>query len=922
MKRLIVFVIMLLGSSVGFSQVARELESKEVTEQSIENKDELLADYYKLSNEPGLLSRGQNTVYKGDHLGAIQFPVGGIGTGCIQYDGNAVPRYWQIFNNMGHGFIPNSFFAIRVKNQNDIKVRALQTEDVGPFKGMDALEATSEFPFLKYNFQDDIAVKVSMEVYNPFIPTNLKDSGIPAVFYQFTIKNPTDSELEISLLSSQQNAIGYSKIPIKHTENGFAYNFKASKDQKNVVGNTSRFYEGNRNSVATENGTKILYMEGNEDTNDEHFGQMALMLFEDKNAEGIASWTNEKSLYDSFSKKGSINGKDQTNISKDGNTWTGALNTSFVMQAGEKKVVNMALLWYFPNGKNGGFMDKWDGWGKGNWEGDGNQYASHWKHIKELTAYVRSNYKNLTQNSRSFSNTFYSTNLPHWLTERIGNQLGILKSRTFFHDKNGFVGMWEGTGGVDGSCAGNCNHVWHYAQSHARLFPELGRTIRNQTFNAIKENGQIPYRLPAGTPAFDGQCGDILGAYREYLLSPNSIWLKSQYPAIKKAMNYTINTHDTDKDGWLSDKPKHTTYDASMTGNPSFLSSLYLAALKASEKMAIAMNDIEQAKEWGSIAEKSAKRQDEKLWNGEYFIQVKGEKHATDYNDGCHSDQLLGQWWADQLGLGSLYPNYKIKSATEAVLKYNFKSNLKKHNQGHRTFALPEEAGMIATTWPNNDRPKYASGYSSEVWTTFEYTIGASLLKYNKIQDALTILRSGYNRYDGKLRTGYIGVWGNFGFSGNPFGDDECGQFYGRALSIWSVLLAAQGFEYNGPEQSIEFNPKWKPENHKSFFSTAEGWGRFSQKRKDNNEQVNILDIKYGALNLSKITLHSDSDKKGEVKLKLNGQNILTSVDKKKNRYELAFNETTLKIGDILEVIISIEKKNNVNPSSNSNKKR
>jgi len=897
---LFVFPIML------HAQVEKELELKGNVEQTIEDQDEQLKKYFELTNEPGLLSRGENTVYKDENLGAIQFPVGGIGTGCIQFDGNAVPRYWQIFNNMGHDFIPNSFFAIRVKSDKSTHVRALQTKDVGSFKGMKALEAEANFPSLKYTFKDDISARVSMEVSNPFIPTNLKDSGIPAVFYQFTIENPTDSELEISLLASQQNAVGYTNVPVVHDEQGFWFNYKTSINQKYVVDNTSEFYNGNINYVKDEYQTKVLYMSSTIPKENEHFGQMALLLFDKDNAtnsEGIASWINEKTLYHKFIKTGNIKGKTTTNESKKGATYTGALTTTFKLNPGEKRVINMALAWYFPNGKNGGFMDKWDAWGKGDWEGDGNKYAIHWKDMNALTEYLENNHKRLTQDSKAFSETFYETNLPHWLLERLGNQLSILKSRTIFHDKKNYVGLWEGAGGIDGSCAGNCNHVWHYAQSHARLFPEMGKLIRDQTFNAIKDNGQIPYRQPAGTPAFDGQCGDILGAYREHLLSLDNIWLKSQYQAIKKAMNYLVNTHDENKDGWLSDKAKHTTYDASMTGNPSFLSSLYLAALKASEKMAIVMNDLEQAKEWKTIAEKSAKLQSQRLWNGEYFYQIPGEKRATDYENACHSDQLLGQWWADQLGLGSLYPDYKIKKATESILKYNFKSTLSKHPQGHRTFALPEEAGMVVSTWPNNDRTKYASGYSSEVWTTFEYTIGASLFKYNRIQDALTILRSGYNRYDGKLRTGYKGNWGNFGFSGNPFGDDECGQFYGRALSIWSVLLAAQGFDYNGPEKSIGYNPKWKPENHNSFFSTAEGWGSFTQTR-TGSTQENTIALKYGTLSLSTISLVIENKSEQNVSLMLNGKAIPVFSKNNEGKLSINFEMIKLKEGDILEINI------------------
>lgn len=902
MKAHFLWLILLIFHVIGFSQVARELHKQEVSEQLKINKEELLADYYKLYNEPSLISRGKNTVYKGEYLQAIQFPVGGIGTGSIQYDGQAVPRYWQIFNNMGHDFIPNSFFAIRTEQKGKIKVRALQTKEVGSFKPMKSLEAIGRFPFLEYIFDDDLPIKVTMEIFNPFIPTNIKESGIPAVFYEFTISNTSSEKVSVNLLTSQQNAVGFSKLPLINHEKSFADNFNFSINRRPVNGNNFEYYKGNTNSLVSEKGAEIFLMEGNEPRDSEHFGEMAMVVFgNEERTKGVASWNDEMELYSTFEKFGELKGNLIAENSDEGSTFTGALNTSLTLKPGEIRKVKMALVWFFPNGRNGGKVDKWDTWGNGDWEGDGNFYANHWKNIKELTDYLKENHEILTRRTRSFTNSFFETNLPYWLVERVSNQLAILNSRTIFHDKNGYVGLWEGTGGVDGSCAGNCNHVWHYAQSHARLFPELGRSIRNQTFNGIKENGQIPYRQPAGSVAFDGQCGDILGAYREHLLSPDNTWLKSQYPAIKKAMNYLVNGYDEDKDGWLSDTAKHTTYDASMSGNPSFLSSLYLAALRASEKMAIIMGENKQAEEWKNIADASAKLQSEKLWNGEYFYQIPGAIRATDYENACHSDQLLGQWWADQLGLGSMYPDYKIMSANEAILKYNFKSNLTNHDQGHRTFALHNEAGMVVSTWPNNDRTEYASGYSSEVWSTFEYTIGASLIKYNKIRDALTILRSGYNRYDGKLRTGYKGDWGNFGFSGNPFGDDECGQFYGRSLSIWSVLLSAQGFEYNGPEQVIGFDPKWKPDNHISFFSTAEGWGNFSQKRIDGT-QINTITLKYGKLNLSQIILTVEKEIQDEVSVAINGKDINFSSENGLGKLSIEFESLMVVAGDIITI--------------------
>ncbi|MCT4643761.1 MAG: non-lysosomal glucosylceramidase [Carboxylicivirga sp.] len=904
MKKTFMVLLLVAIAIPGWTQIARELKSKASVQNKTENKDDLLKDYYELSRKSYLLERGQPTVYAGKSLEAIQFPVGGIGTGCIQYDGNAVPRFWQIFNNMTHDFVPNSFFAVRVKSKNGVQVRALQTKDVVGFKGMKALEASSQFPFITYDFKDELPANISMDVFNPFIPTDLKNSEIPAVFYRFSISNTGDEAIEVSLLASQQNAVGFTQVEKINRNISFADNYQASINRTLVSGNSSSFYGGNTNTVKAEENAKVLLMEGGYDKADEHYGQMALVaLNNEAEIQGAAAWTSSKRLASYFKKTGNIKEKTEIAASKKGMTWSGALNLKLTVLPGETKHLNMILTWYFPNGLNGGHMDKWDAWGKGDWEGQGNNYANYWSNINEVNDYIIKNHKWLMQTSEKFADAYYQTNFPWWLTERLGNQLAILKSRTIFHDKRGYVGLWEGCGSGDGSCSGNCNHVWHYAQSHARLFPEMGRRIKEQSFEAIKENGQIPYRQPAGSPAFDGQCGDIIGAYREYLLSADKAWLKGQYPAIKKAMNYLVNKHDTDKDGWLSDAPKHTTYDASMTGNPSILTSLYAVALKASAEMAKVAGDNEQAASWEKMSVNSIKLQDDHLWNGEYYYQIPGEKRATDYENGCMTDQLLGQWWADQLNMGSLYPDYRIHEATKAVLKYNFKSNLKNHIQVSRKFAKDEEAGMVGTTWPGNDRTPYASGYSDEVWTSYEYTIGAALMKYGESRGAATLLRSGYDRYNGVLREGYKtdNGWGNFGYSGNPFGDDECGQFYSRALASWSVLLAAQGFEYNGPEGSIAFNPVWKPEAHTSFFSTAKGWGTFKQTNKGGSLN-NKLELAHGTLVLKEIAVPALEAEAAKVSVMLNGQKIACKHLVKDHQLLVQMDEKQLKAGDVLKI--------------------
>jgi len=399
----------------------------------------------------------------------------------------------------------------------------------------------------------------------------------------------------------------------------------------------------------------------------------------------------------------------------------------------------------------------------------------------------------------------------------------------------------------------------------------------------------------------------VLATYREHLMTDDAMWLKSQYPNVKLAIQYLINTWDSDHDGWLKGN-MHTTYDCGMSGNASFLTSLYLATLKAGVEMATVCGDTEQSELWKTLSQKSAKVQNERLWNGEYYIQIPDTlNRASDYMNGCHSDQLLGQWWADQLGLGELYPTYRMESAFNAILKHNFKSTLKFHKQAPREFAKKDEPGMIVTTWPSGDRPEGAPGYSDEIWSAYEYTLAASLFKQGQPKDALAVMSAGVKRYDGKLRRGYVGDWGNFGFSGNPFGDDECGQFYSRSLCQWSVLLAVQGFDYNGPKAQLSFSPKWKPENHNSFFTTTQGWGNFTQLQ-NGKTQINTIETKYGVVTLKMLTLDNLLGREpNSVEIQLNDK-LLTSAQvaysDDLNKVIITFKEITINKNNTLTITI------------------
>jgi len=140
--------------------------------------------------------------------------------------------------------------------------------------------------------------------------------------------------------------------------------------------------------------------------------------------------------------------------------------------------------------------------------------------------------------------------------------------------------------------------------------------MREQSLFYQNESGGI---LRSGTPygamrhttqrvAFDGQCGEILAAYREHLCSADRSWLEKVWPRIREAMEYVIVTWDKDEAPWAPRSvPGGTCGDGVLAGLRKFSicdcrlpienrkseignaarGTLYLAALGASEKMAL-----------------------------------------------------------------------------------------------------------------------------------------------------------------------------------------------------------------------------------------------------------------------------------------------------------------------------------------------
>jgi hypothetical protein len=385
--------------------------------------------------------------------------------------------------------------------------------------------------------------------------------------------------------------------------------------------------------------------------------------------------------------------------------------------------------------------------------------------------------------------------------------------------------------------------VWNYAHAPARLFPELERSAREmQDFGEGFESGTGLVGFGSNRAyAADGQCGTVLKAYREHLCSPDDGFLKRNWPRIKMTLEYSIG-QDGNDDG-LIEASQHNTYDINFEGPNTFVGSLYLAALRAGQEMAERMGDEQFAQRCRKIFESGSKLTVERLWDGEYFIQLVDLKKYPkfQYAMGCLSDQLFGQGWANQLGLGYIYPPENVRKALQAVWKYNWAPDVGPYNAAHkpeRWFARPGEPGLFTCTWPKSEFLAEGVRYRSEVWTGIEYQVAGHMVWEGMVEQALAICYGVHQRYDPAKH--------------NPFNEIECGDHYARAMASWGVYTALAGYEYDGPKGHIGFAPKITPEDFRAAFTAAEGWGTFSQTR-DEKTQREQIHVRWGRLSVKSL---------------------------------------------------------------------
>jgi uncharacterized protein (DUF608 family) len=568
---------------------------------------------------------------------------------------------------------------------------------------------------------------------------------------------------------------------------------------------------------------------------------------------------------------------DAAPVQKDG---MNGLRVSVQLAPGESKTIPFLISWHFGH----------------------DAYAKKFSHAAAVADYVARHFDRLASQTRLWADTWNDTSLPQWFMDRAMASASTMQTANLQFAGDRFW-AWEGIGAGKGTCT----HVWAYAQTMARLFPSLERNLREITDFGLyqMEDGGVPFRPSRDKTkvAIDGQCGIVLRSYREHLISADAQFLKRNWPAIKKAVNYLIefDKNDDAYDGLL-DGEQHNTLDAEWYGKVHVLCSLYLAALRAGEEMAIEMDDAAFQKRCRHTYDMGRKNI-EKLYNGEYYVQLEDPDHADaiGVGPGVYIDQVYGQFWANQVGLGALMNQEHVRSALNAIWKYNFLTDVGPFREvfkAGRFYAWKGDGGVLMCTWPNgglrDDFMKHWQyGYFNEVMSGFEHQLAAHMMAERDpglLKKGLVIMRTIHDRYAPAKR--------------NPYNEVEFSDFYARAMASYGSFLAVCGFDYNGPAGTIGFDPVIHPEDFRAPFTAAEGWGTFSQTL-NAKEMKAELSVNYGRVLLKSIQLNSRELDPHQVDVMVDGRQCPAALVKKTSGVRVEFDApVSIGVGQTLTVVL------------------
>lgn len=761
--------------------------------------------------------------------------LGGIGAGSVELFPDGELHSWQIANPPRFAKISNEkkvddgesstgalSFWVREKKENQkpvIRKLGMKT-DAEDFtyrmfawnKPVEKIDFDGRFPVCNLDYTDrNLSCKVSLRAVSPFVVHNSDVSSTPGFYMDFTVENPSDEALEISILGALEPNFANKKEGNRNSlhvvENGYAIHIEPEKKSDSpccgdvclsVSGDgeksyiTAEYFRFMKEYIAsssfgvTQESFLFAFREKGILPNSKAgkrpcFVPLSSAFVKDGFLDSLCNEYLQYPFADSLLERiKHVNpdflssGEDKVEFIKcclrqmlkiGKNFGSCALCSKVSLMPREKKTVRFVLSWYFPNlyGANNKRI--------------GHYYENLYKSSFDANKFLVDNSKRVCEKAVEFSQLLYSAKLPSVYPDSWSSNLSqLVKSSHYI--KNGKFGLWEGLG----NCGFHTTDITYHASfGLINLFPDLQKKQMKMGAAFQRKDGRMHHlflpgfeKVDNGYDRVDMNMQFVLMVLRDYLFTGDREYLLSLWDNVKRAMD-SIEKIDTDKDGLPDYDTRRNTYDAwNFSGVPAYISILWLAALKASAVIAEKAGDSARRDKWNKLLEKGKKSLEEKLWNGEYY-NLWVDNGQTD--ESLMTNQLDGEWFLRMMGLDGNISDERIRGIIECIYRNNFDA----------------EQGLVNATVPENKKTTihtYKNCQAEAVWTGIGYAFSALALSVGNREIADTVEASIHGN---QLRLGYF--WDHW----------ECGHHYTRPMSGWSTLIAALGLSVDYENRKLSF---------------------------------------------------------------------------------------------------------------------
>ncbi len=732
-------------------------------------------------------------------------PLGGIGTGAMELCGDGRFRNISINNNR----LPEShiakaehtFIAIRIGSAKGVYARMLQhsvegeSEEAGapPRMRRDLLHWRGAYPAVHYKVKDvDCPAEVVWTAFAPLIPFDYDASTMPAIFCSVRFANQTDETLAVSAVFNWEDLGGRigTYIPaetarimplvVDEQEDGELLTTPESAPDGTLLFNAVEF-GSHRDTFTNAHGQYCLAARRKKGVN-----KVTAVAWDSNSPE------DREIFWERFLEQGDLT----RCVPRSPKKRSGAVCCSYELLPQQECRADFVLTWFCPRNDIHGMRI-------------GNGYTNKFPNAVEIARKGLRHLVYFFTAVEEWQKRIRNSSLPSWFSRLLVNSAQIFCTNSIYA-RDGRVCFMEspqypGLGRLD---------IRLYASFGAMLF--FPRFEENELQQIARASGvKTPARLCADLgasgyfePRFDDAGGGqvercvhfVLSAYRNYVLIGSLPRLQELLPAARAAMASVLML-DQNGDG-IPEISESVTYDGiKVTGLNAYAAGLWVAAMRAYAHLMRTQGQLEEAAWYEEAYKRAAVSYEQLFWDeqGGYYRLGRTPSEAV-----CHSAQLAGQWYADFLGLGTLFQRNHILRALDSLLQHV----------------------------PQGGANAVSNGQGDEVWPGFEVAHLVCLLLYRgRAEDALRLLE-GYAAAFNYQQCTPFNFPNKWDVGKNALAPDGLGRHL-SALSLWHVLYAIQGLELNVPEQALRVTPRllpgWHTLNAPIFTPICLGWLQYTE---------------------------------------------------------------------------------------------